>query len=91
MALQQLLYCAVTAVAWGVQGKLVAEAARQTEGFSGRELAKLTASVQAAAYGTPNAKLSEEVRPAHAYCYEPAGVLFRNRKRNPDCLRLQPR
>lgn len=45
-----------------VQGKLVMEAARRTEGFSGRELAKLMASVQAAAYGTASAKLSDEVR-----------------------------
>lgn len=45
-----------------VQAKLVAEAAQRTEGFSGRELAKLMASVQAAAYGTPNATLTEEVR-----------------------------
>lgn len=44
------------------------EAARRTEGFSGRELAKLMASVQAAAYGTPNAKLSEEVPPPTTCC-----------------------
>lgn len=62
VGLQQLLICANRGGV-GVQGKLVAEAARQTAGFSGRELAKLMASVQAAAYGTPNAKLTEEVRP----------------------------
>jgi ATPase family AAA domain-containing protein 3A/B len=36
-------------------------AAKVTEGFSGRELAKLMASVQAAAYGTPNATLTSQV------------------------------
>eukprot|EP00892_Ulva_mutabilis_P006304 jgi/Ulvmu1/4045/UM019_0022.1 len=43
------------------QVKLVKEAAQKTAGFSGRELAKLMASVQAAVYGTPDAKLTDSI------------------------------
>lgn len=44
-----------------VQVTLIKDAARRTEGFSGRELAKLMASLQAAAYGTPDAKLTDSI------------------------------
>jgi ATPase family AAA domain-containing protein 3A/B len=44
-----------------LQVKVIGEAAKKTAGFSGRELAKLMASVQAAAYGTANAKLTEQI------------------------------
>ncbi|KAJ7953014.1 ATPase family AAA domain-containing protein 3 [Quillaja saponaria] len=37
------------------------EAARKTEGFSGREIAKLMASVQAAVYGRPNCVLDSQL------------------------------
>lgn len=36
---------------------MLREAARKTEGFSGREIAKLMASVQAAVYGRPDCVL----------------------------------
>ena len=45
----------------GVSEADVEAAARKTEGFSGRELAKLVASAQAAAYGTPDATLRREL------------------------------
>jgi ATPase family AAA domain-containing protein 3A/B len=45
----------------GVTSADVDAAARKTEGFSGRELAKLVASAQAAAYGTPDATLRREL------------------------------
>ena len=41
-----------------VQETCLKRAAKVTDGFSGRELAKLMASVQATAYGTPNAMLT---------------------------------
>lgn len=44
-----------------LQVTLLREAADQTQGFSGRELAKLMASVQSAAYATPNATLTPEI------------------------------
>lgn len=37
------------------------DAAKSTEGFSGRELAKLLASVQAAVYGSTNTTLTREL------------------------------
>lgn len=40
---------------------IIREAARKTEGFSGRELAKLMASVQAAVYGRPDCVLDSEL------------------------------
>ena len=45
----------------GISEADVEAAARKTEGFSGRELAKLVASAQAAAYGTPDATLRREL------------------------------
>lgn len=39
----------------------ICEAARKTEGFSGREIAKLMASVQAAVYGSPNCELDTQL------------------------------
>ena len=45
----------------GVSDADVEAAAAKTEGFSGRELAKLVASAQAAAYGTPDATLRREL------------------------------
>jgi hypothetical protein len=45
----------------GVQASCLRKAAEVTTDFSGREIAKLMASVQAAAYGTPNAALSTEL------------------------------
>lgn len=45
----------------GISESDVEAAARKTEGFSGRELAKLVASAQAAAYGTPDATLRREL------------------------------
>lgn len=44
-----------------LQATLLREAAQLTEGFSGRELAKLMASVQSAAYATPTATLTPEL------------------------------
>ena len=44
----------------GVGPALVAEAAAATAGFSGRELAKLVASAQAAAYAAPDARLTAD-------------------------------
>lgn len=44
-----------------MQVKMIKEAAQRTAGFSGRELAKLMASLQAAAYGTPDAKLTDSI------------------------------
>ena len=44
-----------------VQVRLVREAAEKTTGFSGRELAKLMASVQAAVYGTSEARLTDSM------------------------------
>ena len=41
------------AVAEDVTDELLTEVAQKTQGFSGRELAKLMASVQAAVYGRP--------------------------------------
>ncbi|GIL58833.1 hypothetical protein Vafri_13806 [Volvox africanus] len=41
--------------------ELLAEAAKATEGFSGRELAKLLAAVQAAVYGAPQPVLTSEI------------------------------
>mmetsp|Transcript_2327 Transcript_2327/g.3517 ORF Transcript_2327/g.3517 Transcript_2327/m.3517 type:complete len:375 (-) Transcript_2327:153-1277(-) len=40
---------------------LVDEAAKKTEGFSGRELAKFMASIQASSYGTVDGKLSNQL------------------------------
>lgn len=40
---------------------LIREAARKTEGFSGREIAKLMASVQAAVYGRPDCVLDSQL------------------------------
>ncbi|KAL6520036.1 hypothetical protein OROHE_017179 [Orobanche hederae] len=40
---------------------VIREAAKRTEGFSGREIAKLIASVQAAVYGRPNCVLDSEL------------------------------
>lgn len=40
---------------------IIREAARKTEGFSGREIAKLMASVQAAVYGRPDCVLDSEL------------------------------
>jgi len=45
----------------GISESDVEAAAAKTEGFSGRELAKLVASAQAAAYGTPDATLRREM------------------------------
>jgi ATPase family AAA domain-containing protein 3A/B len=45
----------------GISDADVEAAARKTDGFSGRELAKLVASAQAAAYGTPDATLRREL------------------------------
>jgi len=43
------------------QAALIRRAAQQTEGFSGRELAKLMAAVQAAAYATRDATLTPDI------------------------------
>jgi ATPase family AAA domain-containing protein 3A/B len=43
-----------------LDGKL-ADIAHKIHGFSGREIAKLSIAIQAAAYGTPNATLTEEL------------------------------
>lgn len=40
---------------------IIREAARKTEGFSGREIAKLMTSVQAAVYGRPDCVLDSEL------------------------------
>ncbi|KAI3768003.1 hypothetical protein L2E82_18433 [Cichorium intybus] len=40
---------------------VIREAAKKTEGFSGREIAKLVASVQAAVYGRPDCDLDSEL------------------------------
>ncbi|KAL0332560.1 UNVERIFIED_CONTAM: hypothetical protein Scaly_2157500 [Sesamum calycinum] len=40
---------------------VIREAARKTEGFSGREIAKLMASVQAAVYGRPDCVLDSNL------------------------------
>ncbi len=45
----------------GVDDALLQEAAHKTEGFSGRELAKLMASAQAAAYGSTDGVLTGEM------------------------------
>jgi ATPase family AAA domain-containing protein 3A/B len=45
----------------GVQANCLRKAAVATVNFSGREIAKLMASVQAAAYGTPNATLTTDL------------------------------
>jgi ATPase family AAA domain-containing protein 3A/B len=44
-----------------VQERAIKVAAAATVGFSGREIAKLMASVQAAAYGTADATLTQEL------------------------------
>ena len=46
---------------FAVQAGLLEEAAKATEGFSGRGLAKLMASVQAAGYATRDATLTPEI------------------------------
>ncbi|TVU28168.1 hypothetical protein EJB05_19677 [Eragrostis curvula] len=45
----------------GVTDDLLLEAARKTDGFSGREIAKLVASVQAAVYGRPDCVLDPQL------------------------------
>ncbi|KAK3155039.1 hypothetical protein QOZ80_2BG0198040 [Eleusine coracana subsp. coracana] len=45
----------------GVTDDLLWEAARKTDGFSGREIAKLVASVQAAVYGRPDCILDPQL------------------------------
>ncbi|EIE18960.1 AAA-domain-containing protein [Coccomyxa subellipsoidea C-169] len=45
----------------GITPELVQEAAATTEGFSGRELAKLVASMQASVYGSREAALTPEI------------------------------
>jgi ATPase family AAA domain-containing protein 3A/B len=45
----------------GVTDDLLREAARKTNGFSGREIAKLVASVQAAVYGRPDCILDPQL------------------------------
>ncbi|CAN0887111.1 ATPase family AAA domain-containing protein 3-B [Linum grandiflorum] len=45
----------------GVTEEVIREAAKMTEGFSGREIAKLMASVQAAVYGRPDCVLDSEL------------------------------
>lgn len=42
----------------GITDDLIREAAAKTEGFSGREIAKLLASVQAAVYGSKDCELT---------------------------------
>lgn len=49
------------AVDAGVSQALLDDAARQMEGFSGREIAKFMASVQAAVYGSAQAVLTPEI------------------------------
>eukprot|EP00882_Tetradesmus_deserticola_P029047 GHRQ01032441.1.p2 GENE.GHRQ01032441.1~~GHRQ01032441.1.p2 ORF type:complete len:131 (+),score=76.71 GHRQ01032441.1:75-467(+) len=49
------------AVGPGVDAALLDEAAAQMEGFSGREIAKFMASVQAAVYGSAQAVLTPEI------------------------------
>ncbi|KAK4758850.1 hypothetical protein SAY87_020151 [Trapa incisa] len=44
-----------------VSDEVIWEAAKKTEGFSGREIAKLMASVQAAVYGSPNGVLDAQL------------------------------
>jgi ATPase family AAA domain-containing protein 3A/B len=44
-----------------VSDDVIREAARKTEGFSGREIAKLVASVQAAVYGRPDCVLDAQL------------------------------
>lgn len=45
----------------GITEKHVDEAAKATEGFSGRELAKMIASIQTAVYGSKQATLTPAV------------------------------
>lgn len=45
----------------GVDDALLQDVARRTEGFSGRELAKLMASAQAAAYGSADGALTADM------------------------------
>lgn len=45
----------------GLTDELIREAAARTEGFSGREIAKLMASVQAAVYGSENCVLDSNL------------------------------
>lgn len=44
-----------------VSDEVIREAAKRTEGFSGREIAKLMASVQAAVYGSPDCVLDSQL------------------------------
>ncbi|OWM74607.1 ATPase family AAA domain-containing protein 3-like [Punica granatum] len=44
-----------------VSDEVIREAAKKTEGFSGREIAKLMASVQAAIYGSPDCVLDSQL------------------------------
>ncbi|KAJ6288433.1 hypothetical protein OIU76_024426 [Salix suchowensis] len=44
-----------------ISGDVIREAAKKTEGFSGREIAKLMASVQAAVYGRPDCVLDSQL------------------------------
>lgn len=44
-----------------ISDDIIREAARKTEGFSGREIAKLMASVQAAVYGSPDCVLHPQL------------------------------
>jgi ATPase family AAA domain-containing protein 3A/B len=45
----------------GISDDLLREAARKIDGFSGREIAKLVASVQAAVYGRPDCILDPQL------------------------------
>jgi len=45
----------------GVNESIVSEVAERTEGFSGREIAKLAIAWQASAYGSPDARLTPEL------------------------------
>jgi hypothetical protein len=49
------------ALAAGVDQALLDEAARKMDGFSGREIAKFMASVQAAVYGSAQAVLTPDI------------------------------
>ena len=44
-----------------ISPQMLQEAARQTQGFSGRELAKLMASMQAAVYGSAKTVLTHQI------------------------------
>ncbi|KAK9287288.1 hypothetical protein L1049_015701 [Liquidambar formosana] len=77
----------------GMTDEIIKEAAAKTEGFSGREIAKLMASVQAAVYGSENCVLDpnlfREVVDYKVAEHQQRRKLAEGGQRSKICLRLQ--